>query len=102
MRKPDPEVYLIALERLGCAPASAVAIEDSGVGGRGRKGGGAGLPGGPQRLHAAPRLRHSPTWWWRTSAAPEPPATVVANPHGIDVGPVVGVDTLRRLRAAAS
>ena len=32
---------------------------------------------------------------------PGVPATVVANPHGIDVGPVVGVETLRRLRAAA-
>jgi hypothetical protein len=32
---------------------------------------------------------------------PGVPATVVANPHRIDVGPMVGVETLRRLRAAA-
>jgi len=31
---------------------------------------------------------------------PGVPATVVANPHGIAVGPQVGVDTLRSLRAA--
>jgi HAD superfamily hydrolase (TIGR01509 family) len=31
-RKPDPEVYLEALRRLGAAPAHSVAIEDSGPG----------------------------------------------------------------------
>ena len=32
--------------------------------------------------------------------APGVPATVVANPYGIAVGAMVGVDTLRGLRAA--
>jgi beta-phosphoglucomutase-like phosphatase (HAD superfamily) len=32
---------------------------------------------------------------------PGVPATVVANPHGVEVGPMVGVETLRSLLAAA-
>ncbi len=31
-KKPDPESYLLALERLGCAPADALVFEDSPVG----------------------------------------------------------------------
>jgi HAD superfamily hydrolase (TIGR01509 family) len=31
-KKPDPEVYLLCLGRLGLVPAAALAIEDSGVG----------------------------------------------------------------------
>jgi putative hydrolase of the HAD superfamily len=31
-RKPDPEAYLVALERLGVAATRAVAVEDSGPG----------------------------------------------------------------------
>jgi HAD superfamily hydrolase (TIGR01509 family) len=30
--KPDPELYLIALERLGCPPERAIAVEDSSLG----------------------------------------------------------------------
>jgi HAD superfamily hydrolase (TIGR01509 family) len=30
--KPDPELYLLALERLGCPPAAVVAVEDSSLG----------------------------------------------------------------------
>jgi HAD superfamily hydrolase (TIGR01509 family) len=99
-RKPDPEVYLIALDRLGCAPAAAVAIEDSAVGVAAAKG--AGL--------ACLAVRNGYTLHHDLALAdlvveeigvPGVPATVVANPCGIDVGPVVGVETLRRLRAAA-
>ena len=38
--KPDPAIYLLACRRLGVAPQQAVAIEDSGPGGRGGAGGG--------------------------------------------------------------
>ena len=30
--KPDPELYLVALQRLGCPPAAVVAMEDSSLG----------------------------------------------------------------------
>jgi HAD superfamily hydrolase (TIGR01509 family) len=100
MRKPDPEVYLIALDRLGCAAASTVAIEDSEVGVAAARG--AGL--------ACLAVRNGYTLDHDFALAdlvvediggPGVPATVVANPHGIDVGHMIGVDTLRRLRAAA-
>jgi HAD superfamily hydrolase (TIGR01509 family) len=41
--KPAPDVYLAAAERLGVAPESSVAIEDSGNGMRAAKGAGMGL-----------------------------------------------------------
>jgi HAD superfamily hydrolase (TIGR01509 family) len=100
-RKPDPEVYLIALDRLGCAAASAVAIEDSGVGVAAARA--AGL--------ACLAVRNGYTLHHDLSLAglvvediggPGVPATVVANPHGIAVGATVGVDTLRSLRAATT
>jgi len=98
-RKPDPEVYLIVLERLGCAAGSTVAIEDSEAGVAAAKA--AGL--------ACLAVRNGYTLHHDLSLAglvvediggPGVPATVVANPHGIAVGPMVGVDTLRSLRAA--
>jgi len=100
IRKPDPEVYLIALDRLGCAATAAVAIEDSEAGVAAARG--AGL--------ACLAVRNGYTLDHDLSRAdlvvediggPGVPATVVANPHGIDVGSMVGVDTLRSLRAAA-
>jgi len=98
-RKPDPEAYLIALDRLGCASVSGVAIEDSEVGVAAAKG--AGL--------ACLAVRNGFTLGHDFRLAdlvvediggPGVPATVVTNPHGIEVEPVVGVSTLRRLRAA--
>lgn len=38
--KPDPAPYLLALERLGCAPATALAFEDSRTGIRAARGAG--------------------------------------------------------------
>jgi HAD superfamily hydrolase (TIGR01509 family) len=99
-RKPDPEVYRIVLGRLGVDPASAVAIEDSQAGVAAATG--AGL--------ACLAVRNGYTRHHDLSLAdlvvediggPGVPATVVANPHGIDVGAVVGVETLRSLRTAA-
>ena len=106
-RKPDPEVYLTALERLGITAPAALAVEDSGLGVEAAKAAGLaclavrnaytaghdfaradlvvedlGVPGHP-------------------SGGPGVPATVVANPHRIDVEPVVGAGTLRRLLAAS-
>ena len=98
-RKPDPEAYLIALDRLGCAAASAVAIEDSEAGVAAARA--AGL--------ACLAVRNGYTRHHDLSLAglvvediggPGVPATVVANPYGIAVGAMVGVDTLRSLRAA--
>jgi HAD superfamily hydrolase (TIGR01509 family) len=100
LRKPDPEVYLIALDRLGCPAASAVAIEDSEVGVAAARS--AGLACLAVRngytLHQDFTLADLVV---EEIGAPGVPATVVANPHGIDIGTMVGVDTLRSLRAAA-
>ena len=100
-RKPDPEAYLIALDRLGCAASAAVAVEDSAVGVGAAKGAGLAC----LVVRNAYTLAHDFT---RADLVVEDlgaagqPATVVANPHGIDVGPVVGAETLRRLLAAAA
>jgi HAD superfamily hydrolase (TIGR01509 family) len=100
VRKPDPEVYLIALERLGCAATSAVAIEDSEVGVAAARG--AGL--------ACLAVRNGYTLHHDFALAdlvveeigdPGVPTAVVANPHGLEIGTMVGVDTLRSLLAAA-
>jgi HAD superfamily hydrolase (TIGR01509 family) len=100
IRKPDPEVYLIALDRLGCAAASAVAIEDSEVGVAAAKGAGLAC----LAVRNGYTLHHDfvlADLVVEDIGGPGVPATVVANPHAIDVGPMVSVDTLRRLRAAA-
>ena len=54
--KPAPDVYLLAVERLGAGPAGVVAIEDSATGARGRGRGRAGVRGGPHRRHPRPRF----------------------------------------------
>lgn len=100
IRKPDPEVYAIALDRLGCAAADAVAIEDSEVGVAAAKG--AGL--------ACLAVRNGFTLEHDFALAdlvvedlgdPGLPATVVTNPHGIEVEPAIGVATLQRLAEVA-
>ena len=100
-RKPDPEVYLIALERLGVVAPAALAVEDSGLGVEAAKA--AGL--------ACLAIRNAYTAGHDFGLAdlvvdelggPGVPAVVVANPHGIDVESFVGVATLTRLREAAA
>ncbi len=99
-RKPDPEVYLLALHRLGCAAASALAIEDSEVGVAAAKGAGLACLAVRNGYTVSHDFVHADLVV-EDIGGPGAPATVVANPHGIGVGPVVGVQTLRRLLAAA-
>ena len=98
--KPDPEVYWITLDRLGCDPCSALAIEDSAAGVQAAKG---------ARI-ACLAVRNSYTRSHDLGGADlvveslgdaAGPAVVVWNPHGIDVEPMIGPATLQRLIAAA-
>lgn len=98
-QKPDPEVYLLTLERLGADPERTAAVEDSEPGLRAALG--AGL--------ACLVVRNGYTMGHDFAGAalvvdslgePGQPATVVANPHGVEVEPLVGPSTLGRLVAA--
>jgi HAD superfamily hydrolase (TIGR01509 family) len=109
-RKPDPEVYTLALAGLRCAPAAGLAIEDSQAGLQAAKGAGlaclvvrnaytaghdfAGADLVVDDLGDGPGL--SPA-----GGEQEPPVRVVANPHDLEVEPSIGVETLRRIWAAA-
>lgn len=106
VRKPDPEVYRIALDRLGCHPASALAVEDSHVGLRAAKAAGLACLVARNAYTTSHDFRGAdlvveelgdPGAEGRRPA----PVAVVDNPYGIDVEPLIGVATLRRLLAAA-
>jgi HAD superfamily hydrolase (TIGR01509 family) len=99
--KPDPEVYSIALDQLGCDPCSALAVEDSAAGVLAAKG----------AQVACLAVRNSYTRHHDLSCADlvveslgeaADPATVVCNPHGIEVEPLIGPATLRRLIVPAA
>lgn len=97
-RKPHPEAYQIALQRLGCRPSAAVAIEDANVGLRAAK-----------AAHLACLVTtNSYTTGHDFSQAdlvvdslgtPEQPVHVLANPQGMDVEAWITPATLRRLLA---
>ena len=100
VRKPDPEAYLIVLDRLGCDAGCAVAIEDS-------EAGVAAAKSTPMACLAVPN-GYTVSHDFRQAdlvvediGGPGVPATVVANPNGIEVEEVIGVETLRRVLDAA-
>jgi HAD superfamily hydrolase (TIGR01509 family) len=94
--KPDPELYLLALERLGRGPAGVVAVEDSAPGLASAKA--AGL--------ACVVVRNGYTRGHDFAGAdlvvddlgePGAPAPVAADPHGALRGGIVGAEALGRL-----
>ena len=99
-RKPDPEAYVTALERLGTSAADTVAVEDSHEGLAAAKA--AGL--------ACVVVTNGYTADHDLAAAdlvldgfgePGRPARVVADPHGTGCAGVLDVDVLARLLAQA-
>lgn len=101
VRKPDPEVYRLALDRLGCPPERAVAVEDSAVGVQAAKGAGLAC----LAVYNSYTCDHDFTGAdlvVNTLGEPGDPglaARVRANPHGIEVEAAIGVATLRALTA---
>lgn len=100
-KKPDPEAYTLTLAKLGFAPEEALAVEDSQNGVEAAKG--AGLP--CLVIPSSYSLDHD------FSLAdlvvdelgdPGVPTRVLFNPHRIEVGEVIGVETLRRLHQRAT
>jgi HAD superfamily hydrolase (TIGR01509 family) len=98
--KPDPELYLIALQRLACPPAAVVAMEDSALGLAAAKA--AGL--------ACVVVRNGYTRSQDFSGAdlvvddlgdPGTPAVVVDDPRSAATNGVVGAATLERLLSPA-
>jgi len=100
-KKPDPEVYILTLSKLGLSPQEALAVEDSQNG-----------------LEAAKRAELPclliPSGYSRDhdlSTAdlvvdelgdPGMPSRILMNSHGIEIGEVIDVETLRRLHQAAT
>ena len=91
--KPDPELYLMALDRLGRAPADVVAVEDSAPGLASAKAAGLAcvvVRNGYTRSHDFGRADLVVD----DLGEPGSPAPVVADPHGAVRGGVVGAETL--------
>lgn len=99
--KPDPEVYTLALARLGCDPGAAVAVEDSAVGAQAAKAAGVACLAVRNSYTRSHDLRRADLVVESLGDAAEP-AIVVCNPHGIEVEPMIGPATLRRLIAPAT
>ncbi len=99
-KKPDPEAYTLALSKLSVSPQEALAIEDSRNGLEAAKA--AGLP--------CLIIRSSYSYNNNFSRAdlaleelgdPGVPCRVLSNPHRIDVGDMIDVETLQRLHHQA-
>jgi HAD superfamily hydrolase (TIGR01509 family) len=100
-RKPDPEAYRVALDRLGVRPADAVAIEDSVAGVRAARGAGVtclavlGEYGRPEDLLEADLVMAE-------LERADGPARVLADPWGVGVGDRVDLGVLEALIALAA
>lgn len=100
-KKPDPEAYTLALLKLGIAPREALAIEDSRNGLDAAKQ--AGLPcliirSNYSRFHDFSRADLT----LEELGDPGVPSRVLSNPHRIDVGNLIDVETLQRLHLLAT
>jgi HAD superfamily hydrolase (TIGR01509 family) len=95
--KPDPEVYRIVLDRLGCTPGVAVAVEDSGAGVGAAKAAGLACVAFRNQYTVSHDFTAADLVVDELGTRGGAQALVVRNPLGIDVGPAVGPDTLRRL-----
>lgn len=99
-KKPDPEVYILALHQLQCRPEEALAVEDSENGVRAAKG--AGLSclavrsyyGRDHDLTGADLVVDE-------LGDETTPGRILFNPHGVRVQGMITVDTLRSLHRAA-
>ncbi|MEX2658725.1 MAG: HAD-IA family hydrolase [Acidimicrobiales bacterium] len=100
-RKPDPSAYLMALDELGVDPRTVLAVEDSEPGL---------VAAHDAGLACAVVVNDYTAGHDLTDAdllldgfgAPQRPATVLADPHGVATDGVLSADTLRRLAAAAA
>jgi HAD superfamily hydrolase (TIGR01509 family) len=102
VKKPDPEAYHLALDRLGCTAAETVAIEDSAVGLRAARAAGLACLIARNAYTRNHDFTGADLVIEELGDEPGGPVAVIDNPHGIDVEPVIGIATLRGLRAAAS
>lgn len=100
-KKPDPEAYTLTLAKLGFSPEEALAVEDSQNGVEAAKR--AGIPCLVIPSHYS--LDHD----FRLAdlvvgelGDPGIPTRVLLNPHGIEVGEMIDVETLRQLHQRAT
>ncbi len=95
-RKPDPEAYLVALERLGTTTADTVAVEDSHEGLAAAKAAGLACVVVTNGYTADHDLAGADLVL-DGFGEPDRPARVTADPRAIGCDGVLGVETLRRL-----
>lgn len=99
-RKPDPEAFEVALERLGAEPAHTVAVEDSGEGLQAAKA--AHLPCAVVvNGYTAEHDLSEADLVLDGFGEDDSPAEVVADPHGTGCGGVLRAETLEKLVDAA-
>ena len=97
-KKPDPAVYLLACERLGVAPADAVAVEDSHAGVEAALGAGLTCVATPSELCTSDELRRADLVV-ASLGDPGEPMRVLSNPSGLRLGDRLDLDALERLFA---
>jgi HAD superfamily hydrolase (TIGR01509 family) len=100
-RKPDPSAHRLALERLGLAAAAAPAVEDSANGLRAAKSAGLACVIVVNDYTREQDFEDADLVLDGFGGA-ESPASILADPHGLDPPGRLDVDTLRRLAGGGS
>lgn len=95
-KKPAPDIYLLALDSLGADPAATIVVEDSAVGMRAAVAAGLACLVTPSSYTVGEDF--GPATAVVTSLGDnDEPATVLANPHGVDFGDLVDITALQDL-----
>jgi HAD superfamily hydrolase (TIGR01509 family) len=100
--KPDPEIYLRALARLGCDGAAALAVEDAETGVLSARAAGIGWVVGVVNDYTADQDLSAADLVVDSFGAPGRPAQVLSNPHGVRLEDSLDVPALDAVVAVAS
>jgi HAD superfamily hydrolase (TIGR01509 family) len=97
-KKPAPDIYLLAMDRLGARAETTIVVEDSAVGMRAAVSAGLACIVTPSSYTLADDF--TPAAAVVSSLGDEvEPATVLSDPHGVRIGDAVDIEALGRLMA---
>jgi HAD superfamily hydrolase (TIGR01509 family) len=97
-KKPAPDIYLLALARLGANPETTIVVEDSAVGMRAAISAGLACIVTPSSYTLAEDFTPAAAVVTSLGDADEP-TKVLSDPHGVDFGESIDTEALRRLLA---
>ncbi|MGH3641378.1 MAG: HAD-IA family hydrolase, partial [Mycobacterium sp.] len=97
-KKPAPDIYLLALDRLGVSAETAIVVEDSAVGMRAAVSAGLACIVTPSSYTLAEDFTPAAAVVTSLGDGGEP-TTVLSDPHDVGFGDVVDLEALRRLLA---